>query len=423
MINSLTILLIAVLAVLSLVVPRRYFLVPYIIAACFVPTDQRIIIMGLDFTALRILVLSGMFRMLGRNENTNICWNRFDKIVLMWALCGAMIYVLQWSNMKAIVNRCGFLFDVMGLYWLFRQSIRSWKDVEFVIRFLALSSVVLAPLIAMEWLTGQNPFAVLGRVITSVREGRYRCQGAFPHSIMLGLFWATVVPIFIGLSRNGRNRHLYRLATGAAIFIVCGSASSTPLVVLMEMLFLVVLFRYRSYGKHIFYAFCGLVVCLHMVMNNPVWHLIARVDMVGGSTGYHRFRLIDEAVKHFDEWALLGTRDTAHWGRGLGDVTNQYVLEAVRGGLATLVLFVLLFVVAIRTIGGYSLRRVPASQQWLAWCLCVSVLGHCLAFIGVSYFGQIMMLLYLTLAMVGLIYEISNLSTDRVFRPAMNISV
>jgi len=35
------------------------------------------------------------------------------------------------------------------------------------------------------------------------------------------------------------------------------------------------------------------------------------------------------------------------------------------------------------------------------------MLGHCLSFIGVSYFGQIMMLLYLMFAIVGFVYEMS----------------
>ena len=45
---------------------------------------------------------------------------------------------------------------------------------------------------------------------------------------------------------------------------------------------------------------------LHFVMNHGIWHLIARIDLVGGSTGYHRFHLIDKAIAHFGERWLVG---------------------------------------------------------------------------------------------------------------------
>ena len=49
-------------------VPRKYLLMPYIVAACLVPMDQRILIADLDFTALRFCVLAGFLRMGLRGE-------------------------------------------------------------------------------------------------------------------------------------------------------------------------------------------------------------------------------------------------------------------------------------------------------------------------------------------------------------------
>jgi len=419
MINQTTILAAILLVILTFVMPRKYFLLPYILAACFVPADQRIIIMGLDFTILRILVVAGVLRILVRNEQIFIRWNKFDKMVFAWAFCCAIVYVLQWGDMRALINRSGFLFDVIGLYWLFRQSIHSWDDIKLVAVFLAFSALILAVLVGLEWTMGRNPFVLLGRVSTVVREGRYRCQAAFPHSIMLGLFWATLVPVFIGLASTERHKNFYWAATGASIFIIFATASSTPIATLLIILFLMLLFRYRRWGRQIAYGMCGAVIALHIVMNNPVWHLICRVNLIGGSTGWHRFILIDGAIKHFGEWALIGTRDTAHWGRGLHDLTNQYILEGVRGGFITLLLFVVVLIMAVRTFGKYSLRVMSVRQQWLGWCFCVSVLGHCVAFFGVSYFGQIKLLLYLVFATVGLVYEISSRPIAKQISPIL----
>jgi len=408
MLSTPTIIITVILMVSTFALPRKHFLIPYILAACFIPTDQRILIMDLDFTVLRILVVVGVLRIWSRGELRVIKLNRFDKILLLWAFSGAIIYVARWVDMRALIYKCGVLFDVLGLYWLFRQNIRSWDNIVLTFWVLAVCSLILAPFVAYEMATGDNPFAVLGRAITVVRQGRYRCWASFPHSILLGLFWATLVPVFIALSKVRQWRYLFWAATAAAIFIVFASVSSTPLLTLAGTLCLFALFRYRCYSRQAVWGFCGLTFALHLVMKAPVWHLISRIEIISGSTGWHRYSLIDKAIRHFDEWAVLGTRSTTHWGWGMADVTNHYVLEAVRGGLISLILFIVLLAYAVRIPLRLSLQTLSPQQRWLAWGICVSVFGHCLSFLGVSYFGQIMMLLYLTFAIVAVIYEISS---------------
>lgn len=400
-----TIALAIVLALVTIVVPRKYFILPYVVAACFVPADQRIIIADLDFTVLRILVVVGALRLVCGQDSKPLRFNSFDKLLVAWAIVGATVYVLRWGTFAAVINRSGFLFDSVGMYWLFRKNITGMDDIKQLGRFLAVCSFVMAVLVSLEWTSGRNPFAVLGRVGTVVREGEYRCQASFPHSIMLGLFWATVVPLFVGLWKSEGRAWFYMSATVACVFIVIATRSSTPLLTLLIVLGLLPLFRYRKYGRQAAWALLAVLVALHIVMRAPVWHLVSRVNMVGGSTGWHRYHLINEAINHFSEWAVLGTRSTAHWGWGLQDITNQYVLEGVRGGLISLVLFVVLLVRAVAKVGAASLRRMPPVHQWLLWGICVSILGHCVSFFGVSYFGQIILLLYMTFAIVGWVFS------------------
>lgn len=405
MINKITLLIAVLLAILTIALPRKYFAVPFVLAACFVPTDQRIILMGLDFTVLRILVAVGILRTLIFGEQRRIGWNRFDKVLFAWVICGAAVYSIQWMNARALVNRAGVLFDVIGLYWLFRQRIRSWDDVKFIIKVLAFSIIILAPVVMVEWVTGQNPFAALGRVATDVRTEQYRCQAAFPHSIMLGLFAAVSVPLFTGMAVTENNRILYWLGVMAAVFIVVACTSSTPILVLGGIVLAMSCFKLRRYTAKIGLAFLASVVGLHIVMQAPVWHLLARVNVIGASTGWHRYNLIDQAIKHLDEWALLGCRKTEHWGFGLGDVTNQYILEGVRGGLVTAVIFLAVLYMALKILLSICLRQAGFKKQFPIWCLFAAMAGHCVAFFGVSYFGQINMLWYMMLAMVGLLAE------------------
>ncbi len=405
MINQITVLITVLLAIQLFIVPRKYFLLPFILAACFVPADQRVIIFGLDFTPLRMLVLAGFLRTVLRSERLTFKWNRFDKLVLAWAICGAVIYVIQWADTRALIYKCGRLFNVIGLYWLFRININSWDDIKFTIKIFAVCSLVLAVFIGLEWTTGTNPFVILGRVGTAVRQGRYRCQASFPHSIMLGLFWATLAPLFIGFARQDKSKLLLFSAVGASIFIVAATASSTPVLTLLIVLVLLCGYKWRQYTASAGWGLLASLIALHIVMKAPVWHLISRINIIGGSTGWHRYNLINQAINHFGEWLFLGCRSTTHWGRGLTDITNQYILEGVRGGFVTLVLFLVMIYLALRTLLRLSLQHQEHKQQFLIWCLIVIILGHCVAFFGVSYFGQIIMWWYMTLAAVSFLYE------------------
>ncbi len=405
MIYQTTIVITVLLVILLFIVPKKYFLLPFILAACFVPADQRVIIFDLDFTPLRMLILAGASRLLLLEEVRTIKWNRFDKLVLVWAIYGSFIYIIQWADMRALIYKCGVLFDVIGLYWLFRINISSWGDIKSVSKIFAICSLVLAVFVGLEWATGTNPFVVLGRVGTVVREGRYRCQASFPHSMMLGLFWATLVPLFIGFARQDNSKLLLWSAVAASAFIAAATASSTPILTLLIVLIMLCGYRWREYTACAGWGLFASLVALHIVMQAPVWHLISRIGVVGGSAGWHRFVLIDRAISHFGEWLFLGCRSTAHWGWGLSDITNQYILEGVRGGFVTLVLFLVMIYMALRTFLRLSLQYQEHKQQFLAWCLFVTMLGHCVAFLGVSYFGQIMMWWYMTLAIVGFLNE------------------
>jgi hypothetical protein len=415
--NEPTIIITLALSISLLLVPKRYLCGIFILAACFVPTDQRVILLGLDFTVLRILVAAGLLRILAGGEQRRILWCGFDKMVLAWLVCGAVIYSIQWMSMKAVINRCGVMFDILGMYWLFRQTIRSWADLKRAAMVYAACAVALTPLVAWEWATGYNPFSVLGKVTTLVRGERYRCSAAFPHAIMLGVFWAILIPLFIGFAKMGRERLFLWAGAGAAGFIVVSTASSTPLLTLVIVVLIVLMYRWRRYTTNAAWAFLALLVVLHLIMEAPVWHLLARINVVSGSTGWYRYYLIDEAVKHFSDWAILGFRNTELWGWGLGDITNQYILEGVRGGLVTLIVFVTMLFMAARGVLRTCLRESLPQKRFLLWALFAMLIGHYIAFTGVSYFGQISLQWCMLLAMVGLLNELETVESQA--RPEM----
>jgi len=123
---------------------------------------------------------------------------------------------------------------------------------------------------------------------------------------------------------------------------------------------------------------------------------------VGGSTGWHRYYLIDECINHFSEWALFGTKSTAHWGMGLFDVTNEFIWAGVRGGLAAMLLLLTAVVIAFSSTGrAAKTKQLPPQMRWMSWCLGSTLMVHLVSFFSVAYFGQMSYVWYMHLAMAA----------------------
>jgi hypothetical protein len=138
-------------------------------------------------------------------------------------------------------------------------------------------------------------------------------------------------------------------------------------------------------------------------MKAPVWFLMARVGVFSGSTGYHRANLIDQAIRNFPEWWLIGTKSNAEWGYGLSDVTNQYVWEGINGGLLTLLLFIAIIAYCFKTIG-QALRVAEHKSigvRICLWAMGAALFAHVITFLSVPYFDQSIVPWYLLLAMIS----------------------
>ncbi len=403
--NTPTIILTISLCMLLLVVPRQYFLFPFIMAACFVPINQRMIILNIDFTILRILVLVGLLRLTIRCETRTIQWNQFDKLFLSWIVVGSLIYFVQQRNSSAIVLKLGVMYDSIGMYWLFRQAVQQWEDVFLAIKLFAVFAIITAPLIALEKFQETSFFSLFGPTTGEFHRGRYRAAGSFPHFIVMGCFWTLLLPLFYSQIKAQKNELLLYLAIFSALSNVYFSASSTPILTVVAVICFWNIYNVREYGSTIFRAVCLGLLALHLVMKAPVWHLISRIDVFSGSTGWHRYILIDNFVNHISEWFILGTKSTSHWGHLQSDITNQFILEGVRGGMITLVIFAFLVYQSVKIPGRLSLEIEDPEVKWACWGICVVMLGHFTSFWGISYFGQIDMLLYFSFALVGFTLE------------------
>jgi hypothetical protein len=151
------------------------------------------------------------------------------------------------------------------------------------------------------------------------------------------------------------------------------------------------------------------IIGLQLVMNNPVWYLMGRIDLTGGSTGFHRAELITQALKSLDEWWLVGTDYTRHWmPYGIGwsktqvDITNYYLKMGVLGGLPLMLCFIAVLTKSFQLLGRSmrSMRSLGGPTEFMLWCIGAALFAHCVTFLSVAYFDQSFVFLFFVIGAV-----------------------
>ncbi|MDQ7090850.1 MAG: hypothetical protein Q9M50_09415 [Methylococcales bacterium] len=234
-------------------------------------------------------------------------------------------------------------------------------------------------------------FHVLGGVPenTMIRKGRLRCQGPFSHPIMAGVFWASLLPwlggIWYGKFASKSRVMLYMICI---FIIVANTASSTPIMVILFTVLGFMAFKVRHQMRMMRKLLFIFLVTLHFAMKAPIWDLISRIDLSGGSTGWHRSNLIQQSINHFNEWWMVGTLSTRHWAFGMQDMTNQYLLEGVRGGIVGMILFITFIKRTYGILGEAQRKAASKSDLWILWASGVMLFTHTMSFFAAAYFGQ-----------------------------------
>ena len=413
---SLILLLAAI--VLFFLLPRKYLIITFLSVSIFIPYGEVVVIGGLHFASSRILLPFAWLSIkpFSYLRSRPLQWNAVDMALICYGLMSTICALLLWRDMGALVNRLGFLYNVFGAYFLLRIGLRDREDVNRTIRCLAMLCALFAVCMVREQMTGRNVFSMFGGVseFTPIREGRLRSQAAFAHAIVAGTLGATLVPLFVGLWCQGRKwRLIAALGIVSGVIMTFSSASATPLLALGAGIVALCLWPLRRRLRWVRWGVLITLVSLHLAMKAPVWALIQRIDVVGGSSGWHRFELIDNAITHFRDWWLVGVKNPSSWGYYMGDLSNAYVSEAVEGGLLTLSAFVAILWQGFRKLG--LARKAAATRdrrlELLLWGLGATLFANAVAFIGIWYFDQSYLVWYTVLAMICAMTSIAAVPT------------
>jgi len=398
--NPLILLLVLVVGVLVLIWPRGRVIAPFIAAAILIPLDQVLVIGGLHFPMLRVLALFGIARLLrdklsSKSRIFSGGINKIDLAVILFALFTALAGILLFRQSGALIFQLGNIYSTFGIYFLLRFLIRTEEDIVVMVRTLAYVAAVVALVMTWEIVTGHNPYALLGGARAGLyanvveRADRFRALGCFGHPILAGTFGAILVPLFVMLWQRGRkNRVLAGVGLVAATVITLTSNSSTPILAYAGGVMALCLWPIRNWMRVVRWGVVITIVSLHMVMKAPVWHLISRIDISGGSSGYHRFMLVDQCIRHFGDWWLVGVKSTYDWGWDMWDTANQYVGICDSSGLLPFLLFLAIIVYGFKYLGRARKLAENRKQQIFLWALGAALFANVVAFVGISYWDQ-----------------------------------
>lgn len=397
--------LLAIMLIFAL--QRKYVIVPVLITTFMIPLGQQFYVAGVHLFVFRLIILAAFIRaMIAKvpKQRSSYAggWNSIDTAFSYYVVISAAATMMMNLDVPSLVNQVGYIWDYLLGYLLLRSLIRDEKDIFLAIKCFAGLMVLLGVAMIVEQMKMMNVFGLLGGVaaVPEVREGKIRSQAVFQHSLTAGTFAATAIPLFLLLWKNGKAKLFTALGIAAATVMTVATQTSTSLLTYAAAIVAVLLWPIRRKMKNVRTGLVVLLVGLHLMMKAPVWFLIARIDLTGSSSSYHRAELIDQFVNHFSSWWLIGTKDAATWGWDMWDAQNMFVSVGEAGGLAALVFYILVISRSFARLGNARKRARSRKQEWFLWFLGAALFANVVAFFGVNYFDQSRMAWFALISMI-----------------------
>jgi hypothetical protein len=393
--------------VLILVLPRKSVIGCFLASCLCIPVAQVVVIAGVHFPVLRILIMAGLARCMMEGGSTSRGrfpggFNRVDQVVVLWATAQFFVLSLQWMDTQATIHNIGDFIDALGGYLVVRFLIVDRDAARRAVTALAIICAVQGACMTFEFFAHVNVFGYMGgNTGITIRDGKIRSEGVMG-CLYAGVFAGASIPLFLWLWNESKSRAAAYAGIAGGVAMVITSNSSTSLLALAGSILGIAFWPLRKQMRAIRWALSLTLIGLHLVMHGPVWSLIARIDLTGSSSGYHRYYLVDNCIRHFSDWWLLGYKYYNNWGWDMWDLSNQFVVAALGGGLITLVFYIMIFSRSFSAVGT-ARKRVNGNRrdEWFLWCLGADLFANVVAHFGINYMAQMMMTLFPLLACIS----------------------
>ena len=398
-----------------MVLPKRWAALCYLGGTLYLTQGQSVLLSGINFMAIRFVEVAAFTRILLRGEFSGFSLSKLDRLLLLSLVWYESALMLR--TMALDFYGIGVLCDAALVFITFRVWLGTLEDYEHFMKWTGVLMIPFTACMVVESINGRNLFAIMGGVPDEsvFREGHYRCQASFRHSITAGSVGAVFLPLYIGLAADRSKRAYALLGVLCSALILITSRSSGPLLAAMSAVvgWLCWTVRFRMYLVRL--GIISIFVFLHFTMSKPVWFIFDRISSITGGDGWHRSNLIDQFLKHASEWWIAGMpiENTGDWAAtkmswGGIDITNHYVSLGVGGGLISVVLFITFIKSGYSAIGKAMLRLREREEmegglllQSTLWGVGAMFCAHTINLTAVLYWDQSYVVFYIHMAMVS----------------------
>ena len=417
--QSVTLAIALILSVLVITLRPKYALVAYIVSLLWYPSYLAVSIGTIDILVGRFVVTVLLLRCyFDDGIRRKFTWNRLDTLVTlsMFVYVGAYLITQVNPIAETLESRAGFVMDTWCAYLAARFIVTDRTKLISIIKCVSIAMVPLAFLGVIESVTGWQPFASLrqyspwfagGNVVSEGRFGFARAVGPFSHAILFGGVFAMFLPLIYYLRREkGDWRTLSYVILVIALLGALSSMSSGPWVMVIVVIFCLVMEKHKQLVKPLFILLVFSCISIGIASNRPFYHIIASWAIPLGGAGWHRAKLIDVAIDKFDEWWLIGYGDKdpgwgQYFGMGSSDITNEYILNGVRYGILGVIALCVVIAKAFRSLISTYRRLTHPAMKSLCWAFGSLLFSVTVAWMSVSFFGQLSTLVYCSIGMIG----------------------
>ena len=378
--------------------------------ALYITQGQAVDVAGINCFAIRFVEAAAFLRVLNRGELSKVRFTSVDRWLLIFFGTYVSVMLLRTGTLDKYA--VGMAVDGSLVYFTFRSLIANLDEFR---DFMKGTVYVLMPftlLMLIEATTARNPFAAMGGVpeVSYFRDGNVRCSGSFRSSIGAGSMGAAFMPLFIGFLFDKPQRTWAAIGIMLSLGIVLMSHSSGPLLATIAAIAAWGCWQWRAKMRTVRWGIVGSLVGLQLVMKAPIWFIFSHISDITGGDGWHRSNLIDQFVKHFQQWWLVGMPfdNTGDWAAtqmpwGGVDVTNYYVSVGIGSGLISLVFLVVMLTKCFGLLGQglraarqlFTMELIDEAMVWGAGC---AILTHVVNFFSVVYWDQSYVIYYIHLA-------------------------
>ena len=408
-----------IVSVLVVALRPKYALVAYIIGLLWYPSFLAVSIGTIDILVGRFVVAVLLLRCYFDDKiRRKFTWNRLDTLVTLSMVVYVGAYLATQVNpiAQTLENRAGFVMDTWCAYLAARFIVTDRSKLLSIIKCISIALVPLAILGIIESVTGWQPYAPLmrlspwfrgGPVVSEGRFGFARAVGPFSHAILFGGSFAMFLPLIYYLRHEkGDWRTFAYIISGIALLGALSSMSSGPWVMVIVVIFCLVMERHKQFVKPLFIFLVVSCILIGIASNRPFYHVIASWSNPLGGASWHRAKLIDISIEHFNEWWMVGYGDKdPGWGPELGmgrsDITNEYILNGVRYGILGIIALCAVLAKAFRGLISTYRRMTDPAMKSLCWAFGSLLFSVALAWMSVSFFGQLSTLVYCSIGMIG----------------------